>query len=254
MTFKHGAQLRQNGFAILPRIASKGQIDDFWTEIEALARFHLNRKRQPSVSESAFTQLLQIGGEFRKLLFSNLKSLPAVQSIALDGERKLTDMAFQTSLGMRFPVINWSIKADLPGEERFLLPMHQDYKTPCHRAYRLWIPMHDACARFGTMRFVPGSHLNGYTTHDNSDPAAPMVPDEAYETSDVKLLEIPAGDGFLFDPLLYHSSVAATKPVVKAAVIVNFWDLATIADPEDDDDPIPSRLAVGSARDRIRDM
>src|SRR6056297_1682945 len=253
MAFPYTAELEQDGFVFLSGIASGDQIDDFWSEVEALANFHLKRKGQRVVSGKALPDLLQMGGEFRKLLFPNLKSLPAVQTIALEGEHKMTEMEFQKALGMRFPIINWSVKADLPGEQRFLLPMHQDYKTPCHRAYRLWIPMRDACERFGTMKYVPGSHRNGYTVHDDSDPSLPSVPDEAYDASTVEVLEMPAGDGFLFNPLLYHASVAATKSVVKAAIIVNFWDLATIADPEDGDDPIPSRLAVGSARDSTRD-
>lgn len=249
----HVDELEENGFTVLSRIANPEQIEEFWREVQALAEFHLVRKGQSNVSADALTQLLALGGEFRKLIFPNLKFLPTVQGIALNGERKVTELSLPKKLGMQFPIVNWSIKLDLPGEQRFLLPMHQDYKTPCHRAYRLWIPMRDAGEDFGTMKYVPGSHRNGYTEHDVSDPALPKVPDTAYDLSDVGLLEIPAGDGFMFNPLLYHASVAAAKPVVKAAIIVNFWDLATLADPEDVHDPIPSRLAVGSARDRIRD-
>jgi len=245
--------LKENGFAILPSLISRVEIDAFEREIEELALHHLKRKELPARSNDAISDLLAHGGAFRKALFPQLKHLTSVTNIALTIREKLTHSTFADQMKMACPVTNWSIKADVPGEEKFLLPMHQDYKTPCHLAYRVWAPLRAANRANGTIAYVPGSHKAGYVEHDTSNPERPVIPTEAYNAKEVKVLELKAGDGFLFHPLLFHASVAANEDSVKHVVMVNFWDLATLADPEDDQDPINARLALAARRDMIRD-
>jgi ectoine hydroxylase-related dioxygenase (phytanoyl-CoA dioxygenase family) len=247
------AELDARGFAVLKSLVSPGLIDELEEEIDQLARFHLARMGLKRRSNEAFSDLLLQGGKFRKSLFPQLKHLNSVTAIALSIKKKLDVLGFAASVGMRYPVVNWSIKADVPGEDKFLLPMHQDYKTPCHLAFRVWVPMRDANATNGTIRYLEGSHAAGYAHHDTTNPELPTIPENMYDAEQVKLLEIAAGDGFLFHPLLFHASVAASEDVVKFVVMVNVWDLATLADEEDRSDPIPARLALAAARDRARD-
>lgn len=244
--------LQQQGCLCIRSGASKNLLADFHSEINDLASFHLDRLGVPRSTEDAMTDLLKSGGEFRRLLFPHLKNLSSVREIALSVMDRIRQSGVLPASCFERSSIHWLLKADVPGETKYLLPMHQDYNTPCHRAWRAWLPLRDASEENGTLRYVPASHDTGYIEHDASNPELPCVPETRYDSAAINLLEIPAGDIFLFHPLLIHSSVAAAGDRMKYAVIVNFWDLESLADPDDPDDPITARLAMGRTRDQVR--
>jgi hypothetical protein len=78
------------------------------------------------------------------------------------------------------------------------------------------------------------------------------VPESAYDRTRTRLLELDAGDGILFDPLLVHGSVAATNGRMKYNLLVNLWDLTTLADPDDPEDPVAGRVRMRQVRDAVR--
>lgn len=245
-------ELSSRGCAKLQAAAPADLIAAFEVEIDELASFHLRRLGVERNAADALTDLLRHGGEFRRLLFPHLKNLPSVSALARSVRECVEASGFLENTGMRFPSMHWLLKADVPGESRYLLPMHQDYNTPCHHAWRAWVPLRDASEANGTMRFVAGSQAAGFIAHDTSNPELPTVPSEEYDEDAVELLEMPAGDAFLFHPLLFHASVPARDDVMKYALIVNFWDIASLADPDDPEDRITARLAMGQARDSAR--
>ena len=196
--------------------------------------------------------LLRDGGEFRRVIFPQLKTLPSVHALGEAVRAHVLGAPFWSDLGIEVPAVHWLLKADVPGENKYLLPMHQDYNTPAHRAWRIWLPLRPANEQNGTMRFVPGSHWAGHIQHDTSNPERPEVRADDYDPARVQMLRLDAGNAFLFHPLLVHGSVPATGDRMKYALIVNFWDALSYADPDDPDDPIPARMAMGAERDKVR--
>lgn len=242
--------LQRDGCVILRNVIPDAELSTFETEIDHLARGFCTSRGVARSAPDALTDLLLAGGGFRRLIFPQLKNLPSLREIALCANRALQEAELFSAAGFETESVHWLLKADVPGEAKFLLPMHQDYNTPCHRAYRAWIPLRAANERNGTMRYVPGSHAAGFIAHDTTDPELPTVTDYAQDQE--RLLEIEAGDVFLFHPLLVHGSVPASGDRMKYALIVNFWDLASLADPDDPEDPILSRMEMGAERDRVR--
>lgn len=244
--------LHRDGFVVLRGIVPQDLCDRFETDLEVIGRAGLSRQGKSQRETDAIADLLRLGGAYRQALFSNLKHLRVVQEMGDHVFTALESAGAIKWLGYEALVAYPTIRADVPDEDKYLLPMHQDYATPCRRAFRVWATLRPANANSGSLLVVPGSHSGGLITHDVRDPARPYVPDSAYDSSKTRLLELEAGDGILFDPLLVHGSVAAKNGRMKYNLLINFWDLTTLADPDDPDDPIAERIHMRHVRDKVR--
>lgn len=245
-------ELISNGCMRIRSVLDPEQLAEFEHDISKFAETVAARRGIVRQSEDAMTDLLRAGGQYRRLLFPQLKNLRSLRAMEHKVAQSLEDIDFFRWAEMRTPTVHSLFKADVPGEMKYLLPMHQDYNTPCHNAWRAWVPLRAAYEANGTMRYVPGSHKRGFVQHDDSDPERPQVGPQNYAANEVRLLELNSGDAFLFHPLLIHSSVPATAERMKYALIVNFWDIDTLADPDDPADPIFARMEMGRMRDAAR--
>ncbi len=246
------AQLENDGFVHLPGLVPTELLAEFETVIDRVGRSGLARKRLEPTEREPFADLLQTGGDYRVRLFANIKNLRVVQEMGMAVSDQLRDMGFLDWAKLDAPLVYPTLRADPPGEMKYLLPFHQDYATQCQRAWRLWIPLREASAETGTMKVVPGTHKLGFVVHDSTDPASPFVPEAELGGRMPRIVEIAAGDGILFHPLLVHASVPAEVARMKYVLLVQVQDLTTLADPEDPDDPLPERLAMTRRRDAVR--
>jgi hypothetical protein len=244
--------LYSDGYTILRGIVPPEMCTAFESDLDTLGVAGLqSRGRNPSLPDP-IADLLGLGGLFRETLFTNLKYLRSVQNIGQHVVNQLDAAGFLNWLGYKTLVAYPTVRADVPGEEKYLLPMHQDYATPCRSAFRVWATLRPADEDQGSLVVVPGSHTGGLIIHDTSDPARPYVPEVAYDRSKARILELEAGDGILFDPLLVHGSVPARNGRMKYNLLVNLWDLTTLADPDDHENPLVQRLEMRRTRDKAR--
>lgn len=246
------ARLETDGYVHLSGLVPPDLLAEFETVVNRVGRTGLARKRRKPSSREPFADLLQTGGEYRVRLFANLKNLRVVQEMGMAVSERLRAEGFIDWAGLEAPLVYPTLRADPPGEAKYLLPFHQDYATQCRRAWRLWTPLRDASARTGTMKVVPGSHRLGFVAHDTADPARPVVPEAVLAGRESVTVDIPGGDGILFNPLLVHASVPAEVARMKYVLLVQVQDLTTLADPEDPDDPLPARLEMTRRRDAVR--
>lgn len=244
--------LQRDGFVVLRRVVPEAMCARFETDLETIGQAGLRARGRSQNAPDAIADILRLGGAYRQALFANLKHLRVVQEMGNHVALTLQAAGVLDWLGYEALVAYPTVRADVPNEETYLLPMHQDYATPCRRAFRVWATLRPASAASGTLRVVPGSHLGGLIVHDTSDPARPCVPESAYDRSRVRLLELDAGDGILFDPLLVHGSAPAKNGRMKYNLLVNLWDLTTLADPDDAEDPITERVRMRHVRDTVR--
>ncbi len=244
--------LVEQGFVHIPQMIPVPLLQAFEAQMQRLGAAGLSRRGIDSSAPDAMTDLLRSGGQFREMLFSNLKNLRVVQQMGQHCAERLDQEGFMAWAGLSVPVIYPSLRADVPDEAKYLLPMHQDYATQCARAWRLWIPLRPANRAGGTMCIVPGSHRGGIIDHDTTNPARPSVLPERFQGLPVMELDLAAGDGILFDPLMVHGSVPAQENRMKYVLLVQVQDLTTLSDPEDPTDPLAQRLAMAKARDRAR--
>lgn len=246
-------ELQEHGFTRIPGIVDAELINAFERTMDALATEQLAIKGVARTASEGLTDLLKIGGEYRVALFGMFKHLRILHRMSHQVGARLDTMGFFDWTDQTAPMFWPSLRADLPGEDTYLLPMHQDYaSTKCHRAWRLWIPLRDANADSGTMTVVPGSHKLGHLEHDTSDPRLPYVPTNRYAHLQQEILELPAGDGVLFNPLLLHASVPPRGDRIKYVLLIQVQDLASLADPDDPRDQITRQMKIAAERDAAR--
>ena len=245
--------LRRDGFLRIPNLVPTEQIAEFECTIDRLAANGLRRKGRERSANEPMADLLQTGGKHRVRLFTNLKYLKIVQEMGDTVRQRIEAFGFLDWSDIKVPAIWPILRADPPGETKYLLPFHQDYATQCLNAWRIWIPLRSANAARGTMKVVPGSHKLGFIEHDAADKARPTVPQELLGSGEPLVMDVEAGEGVIINPLLFHASVPATENVMKYVLMVQVHDMATIADEDDPNDILAPRLALAEARDVARD-
>ena len=244
--------LEAKGFVRVRNLVDQTSLAEFETTMSRLAAAGLEKKGRDPGDEEPMSALLKCGGEYRVQLFGRLKNLNIIQELGRSVYTRLSDEGLLDWADMSVPMIYPSLRADPPGETKYLLPFHQDYATPCSKAWRVWVPLRDANARSGTMKVVPGTHRNGYIEHDTSDPSHPVVHEEAFGGIEPEVVELPAGDGLIISPLLVHASVPAVANRMKYVLLVQLQDLTTLADFDDPSDPIRQRIEMTKTRDAVR--
>ena len=246
-------ELIGRGYTVIPDVVDENSLTEFESTIELLGRAQAETRQIATRAKEPLIELLSVGGQYRQTLFGLLKNLHIVQKIShVIGER-LEDTGFFRWASLKVPLVWPTLRADLPCEETYMLPMHQDFgSTRCHTAWRLWIPLRRVDEHFGSMRVVARSHTRGILPHDMSDPRHPCVPHTHYSDLPVELLRLPAGHAVLFHPLVLHESVANCSDRIKFVLLLHIQDLATMVDPEDPNDELSSFLRLTNEREAAR--
>ena len=144
-------------------------------------------------------------------------------------------------MGTDFPqvALDKAIRMDLPGEDRFLFPLHQDYTYDPSSPNGLvfWIPLRRVDAQSGALSIALGSHHQGVrrvrVLHDRTMRGPGGITGNAlYELSDIEdierasmeLAELDFGQVLVFSNLLVHASNANLSDDIRWTVQVRFGD------------------------------
>lgn len=230
----HLEEVRNEGFCTLSGLVYREELDAFEQTIgEVVASFQTDDP-DPNSGQDPFISLFRNNREARKLLFSSMERLAILHRITARIEDDLRKQGFFEWAGIRVPLVWPDLRVDLPWFSKNLLPVHQDYRsTRSVTAFRLWIPLRPANEQFGTMCLYPGTHRNGPVAHDFSEPARPRIPGELYDEATRVVLDLPAGDGVLIDPMVFHGSIPNRSSRTKFTLMIQLQDLATLILPGD---------------------
>jgi ectoine hydroxylase-related dioxygenase (phytanoyl-CoA dioxygenase family) len=222
-------EIENNGYVVLEQLVSPDRLTAFETTMEQFSASELKRRCVQRTRKDGLHDLMLSDRDYREALFPMLKYLKIVQLISVEVGNLLADAGFLEAWGFESPLIWPSLRVDLPDENTYLLPLHQDFRsTKCSRSLRLWIPLRDANRRNGTMRLIPGSHRHGLHPHDADDSFfGRRIGERFYLGQPEYMVEIGAGDGLLFDPLLIHGSVGAQGDLLKYVLLIQIQDLST---------------------------
>jgi len=245
--------LDRDGFAVLENMVSADDLVAFEAEIGAISD-HYARSLGLSVDrDTGLIEIFRKGGNLRKVLYGTIQGLPSVRVLAEKADEKLRASGLLNVRKIALPSILTNLRIDLPNEDQFLLPMHQDYAgMRSHNAVRLWLPLRDVDAEVGTMYIVRGSHAQGYLPHDLSDPAAPYVRDSDFDPQARELVELAAGNGVFFDMFMLHQSVPNVSQHIKFVLVLTIQDLLQLANPDDPDDPTGRFFHIHDGRTKAR--
>lgn len=129
-----------------------------------------------------------------------------------------------------------NIRIDLPGEDKFLLPPHQDfpYIQDSLNAVVLWIPFFDAEVQHGLPSYIPGSHKLGIINVEKFDSNTTGGSGaRSFRFSDTSKLSsmnyvansiISKGEALIFSTQLIHRSEPNVSKLARLTLQARFSD------------------------------
>lgn len=183
-------------------------------------------------------QLVALGRADRPLLgklYKLSRRLPSARRIASD--RWFEDVAAQI---MRTRLVSCctfvNLRFDLPDEERYLSPIHQDfpYIQGSLNGITIWLPLFDTPLSLGPPAWVPGSHHWGvlkvreFTLGQAGGSGAKSF--ELAEKSKIEQgaafvnMAVAAGEALVFSTLLVHRSCPNATNLARVNIQVRFDD------------------------------
>ena len=249
------AQFRDKGYIVLESCTPPALLDQFERELVQLANSEtFDGFAEPGAGpEERFLAAFRRGGHFRSVLYSMIQTLPSLREI---GNTLMTLPAIAALLKERdfiLPGYSQSMRVDIPDEETFMLPPHQDYAgMRSKKAIRVWLPLRDVGPGLGSMRVYDGSHAGGVIDHDAGSAKNPAIPPEKLKAFPAHEVTAPGGTGVVFDMMTVHESTANRSDRIKFILTFTIQDLATLANPDDPDDKVGQYFNLHRARTAAR--
>ena len=225
-------ELEEHGFTLLPALASKADLEEFERVIGEFCGAQIAARGIKQRHADPFIDVMLADEEYWRHLFPLLPRFQVVERITADVGTRLVRSGFLGRENFRAPLIWPYFRADLPNEEDYLLPFHQDiYSTVSAKAWRIWLPMRRVDQHHGSMEVVAGSHKLGAVPHSAGARPEAQVAETALPEQQRVCLELPAGDGVLFHPNLVHRSVMNRSDRVKFVILIQIQDATSLHGP-----------------------
>lgn len=225
--------LDNDGYTVLRGLVTPEETGEFEEAIEGLVRSQTIALGLKPRHADPFIDVFNVGGKYTDRLYKLMERLFVLQriSVRLGGVLQLSGLLEWSQI--KVPLIWPDIRADVPGDSDRILPVHQDYgSTLCERAWRLWLPLRPSNAETGTMCVYAGTHKLGLVDHNIDNPLRPFVEEKYYENAKRIVLDLPAGDAVLMNPLLLHASVPNRSQRTKFTLMMQLQDISSMIHPE----------------------
>ncbi|MEX2129183.1 MAG: phytanoyl-CoA dioxygenase family protein [Xanthobacteraceae bacterium] len=246
-------QLERDGFVILRGLVRDEEIAEFESSITRFSEAQLEKLGLPRRAAEPFIDLFTRGGQYTKRIYKLLEELFVLHRMSVRIGEELRTAGFLDWAKIDVPLIWPDIRADIPNDTVRSFPVHQDIaSTQCGKAWRMWVALRPANAVAGSMALYPGTHNNGLVPHNMDQPLRPFVEPQHYAGIAPVVLDLPAGDGVLMNPLVLHSSVLNQSERTKFTLMIQVQDYALVLDPEDERGPLAELVRFGAKLTRAR--
>jgi hypothetical protein len=226
--------LDADGYTTVRGLVRLDEIHEFEATIERLVHSQLSSLNISPSHADPFIDIFQVGGQYTDRLYKLMERLFILQRIGVRLGGLLQSSGFYEWAKIEVPLVWPDIRADIPGDSDRLLPVHQDFKsTQCERAWRMWIPLRPSNAETGTMCLYTGTHKLGVVEHNTDTPRRPFVEEKYYRNAVPAVLDLPAGDAVIMNPLILHASVPNRSQRTKFTLMMQVQDLASMIHPDD---------------------
>jgi len=126
-----------------------------------------------------------------------------------------------------------AVRIDIPGENKYLFPWHQDYPYTQGSVdgVVIWLPLFDVPLDHGNLRIIPHSHTSGVRKVYLVDPTNKMkngartisiVGEEELDTKPYIASEVNVGDALIFSTLLLHRSTPSKSEDVRWTIQLRY--------------------------------
>ena len=124
-----------------------------------------------------------------------------------------------------------------PGGDGRQVPWHQDgvyWPLTPMETVTVWLALDDATVENGCMRYIPGSHRQGFLDHVESDRDGLVlnasIASSELDLSTARCVELQAGQVSLHEPHLIHGSAVNTSPHRRAGLTLRYMPSTTLYD------------------------
>jgi hypothetical protein len=244
-------ELERDGFAVLPNVVRQDELLNFERDIALVGERLAIQRGVERRSDEPIADVLKAAGPRRSMLFDHIKRLFVLERLSVEIGGALERAGLFRRTGIEAPMVWPTLRADLPGEFTYVLPLHQDYATTrCRTAWRLWIPLRAVDRHHGTMEVVPGSHRTGRFPYVTDGTTPPQIARGEIERRglNTQILELPAGSAVIFSPWIVHGSLPNRSQRTKWVLLLHIQDLATFVNPDDPADPLFQFLELADGR------
>jgi hypothetical protein len=253
MSASHGEidfkSLDTDGYTIVHGMVRPDEIQEFEATIERLVCSQLSSLDIAPSHADQFIDVFKVGGQYTDRLYKLMERLFILQRIGVRLGNLLETSGFYEWAKIEVPLVWPDIRADIPGDSDRLLPVHQDFKsTLCERAWRLWIPLRPSNAETGTMCLYTGTHKLGVVEHNTDTPRRPFVEEKYYRNAVPAVLDLPAGDAVIMNPLILHASVPNRSQRTKFTLMMQVQDLAAMIHPDDKQNRFTTFTKIAASR------
>jgi hypothetical protein len=154
--------------------------------------------------------------------YDRLRDLPIVFQIAASSEL----LQLVQGLGISKPVMGAKlvVRADMPYDERWDFPVHQDfcYSRSSLNSLTFWMPFQTVTKNIGALKVYPKSHLLGGNLEQVNGHMTPTAIKCLGQPEDI---EVEEGNVLVFSQMLAHASGKNTSTTIRFSAQIRFADL-----------------------------
>ena len=230
-----------NGCVIFDNGIEESDVSDIRAQLESVIQQQVSKhlsRGSPFLEANGFDRgLIELADHdetLRKNIYDVVQSLSSVYRFS-------TNPAFTriaTDLGIKIPIMTVQLRMDLPGDERFLIPPHQEIcGIRSHNLVFMWIPLVDVSNEMGALSVAPGSHQLGPIVPTVSDDNRyQFIPPELYmESHPIGQIPMESGEMVVLGKHVIHGSHPNTTDRPRWACIFRFEDAANMPFLDGDD-------------------
>jgi ectoine hydroxylase-related dioxygenase (phytanoyl-CoA dioxygenase family) len=206
-------RFHQNGFVIIQDLIPEKTIDSVKSEIKCILDHEAERHLgvHPSDAERFDTYLkalFALDSNYRGRLYQVLQSTVSLYQFATF--KKVLDVAEVLGDVQAPNIRNVGVRIDIPGEDEFLQPLHQDVNSMRSKnCLNYWMPLQKVTRENGALRVFRGSHKLGPIPAAQKQLNASgyeSIPRAVIEDYEEIYCTIEPTDAVVFHPYLVHGS------------------------------------------------
>ncbi|MBH10764.1 MAG: hypothetical protein CMG74_10525 [Candidatus Marinimicrobia bacterium] len=201
----------QNGFVIFSDLVPKDILNDIINQIESMIFHQYNTvfksKRNPNKSiDEVLLKLSNKNDKYRERLYKIIQELPSLSQLGC--YNRFYKLA--RDLDIEIPTLRSSqIRSDIPNDDRFLIPPHQEIKgIRSHNTLSFITAINKITKNMGAIQIAPGSFKLGPiipTIDSNSD--YQYVDKKYYEKFPLVQIPLDIGETLMFNMFTIHGSM-----------------------------------------------
>ena len=218
-------EFKKNGYFLISDEKLKEDVKSLKNKIWSICNVIGKNEGFEFLNEENFSKFFNHDINFRKNLYESLQKLKENYHIS---QNQIVESILY-KLGLKAPTLrNVSLRIDLPNEEKYLQPMHQDVNSmESENCLNFWVPLQSVNKQVGSMVLFEGSHKLGHISYRKVVRGYPAIDSQKLKNFKKVFIKADLGNLVVFHPCLVHGSSSVTKQI-RFTSIFRYDDLSQI--------------------------